>query len=51
MEPSSEADYGLHCLKAHPLAKAVLTALLIPYKVRYSAHECALSLIPFRFSG
>ncbi len=30
----SESEYSF--LKTHPLAKAVLTALSIPYKVRYS---------------
>ncbi len=35
MERGFKAEYGC-CLKAHPLAKAVLTALSIPYKVRHS---------------
>ncbi len=31
-----DAEYGLLYLKLHPLARAVMTALSIPYKVRHS---------------
>ncbi len=35
--------YGFFCLKLHPLAKAVLTVLSIPYKVRYAPVNSDLS--------
>ncbi len=47
----SEAEYGLYCLKAHPLAKAIFTALSIPYQVRHSQkvsrghHSCRSGLV------